>query len=477
MKKLPFVLLTCSLLAINVLIGSAEVRLPSVIGSHMVLQQNSQVNLWGWCSPAEKIVIKTSWDTVTYQTVGESSAKWILKIKTPAAGGPYTITINKTIILDDVMTGEVWLCGGQSNMEWSGDQGLKQSLDEMPNASNRSIRFFYIQKSTSQFPQDNCEGIWKVCTPEEMKHFSALGYFFGKNLQESLNVPVGLINSNWGGTAAEVWTPGPLVDNDPVLKAASQKLNPAPWWPNLPGYTFNAMINPITNFEISGVIWYQGEGNAATYSTYKSLINKMIESWRQAWHKEFPFYYVQIAPFSGYGNYNICALQREAQTGCLSIKRTGMVVISDLVDDLTNIHPVNKIDVAKRLANLALSDNYGKTGIPYKFPLYKSMEVVKDKIRISFENADNGLIVNGKTISEIYIAGDDRQFLPAMSKIEGNGLVVWNKTIKTPVAVRFGFSNSAISNLFSKEGLPVNLFRTDNWDIDTSPVKKQEANR
>jgi len=472
MKKTIYSIVVCLLFTLNAILTPAAIRLPSVLGSHMVLQQKSEVKLWGWCSPAEKITIKTSWDTITYRTTGESSAKWIQKIKTPAAGGPYTITINETTILNDVMIGEIWLCSGQSNMEWGGDQGLKQSLNEAPNANNQNIRFFYISKSTSETPQENCEGSWKVCTPEEMKHFSAIGYFFGKNLQQALNIPVGLINSNWGGTPAQVWTPKNLVENDPELKAASQKLTPAAWWPVLPGLTFNTMINPITNFEISGAIWYQGESNVGTYSTYKQLMSTMIGSWREVWLKDFPFYFVQIAPFSGYGNNNVGALLRETQTSCLSIPKTGMVVVTDLVDDLSNIHPINKIDVASRLANLALSENYGKTGLSYKYPMYKSMKNEKDKIRIQFENADNGLISKDKAITEFYIAGDDHLFLPAFAKIDGNSIIVWNKTVKAPVAVRFGFSNTAIPNLFSKEGLPVNLFRTDSWEIDTTPVKK-----
>ncbi|HZK93915.1 MAG TPA: sialate O-acetylesterase [Prolixibacteraceae bacterium] len=472
MKKTFYTIIVCLLLNFNAILASAAIRLPSIIGSHMVLQQNSEVKLWGWCSPAEKITIKTSWDTITYRATGESSAKWLQKIKTPAAGGPYTITINETTILNDVMIGEIWLCSGQSNMELGGDQGLKQSLNEAPKANNQNIRFFYISKSTSETPQENCEGSWKVCTPEEMKHFSAIGYFFGKNLQQTLNVPVGLINSNWGGSPAEVWTPKNLVENDPELKAASSKLTPAAWWPVLPGLTFNAMINPITNFEISGAIWYQGESNVGTYSTYKQLMNTMIGSWRKAWEKDFPFYFVQIAPFSGYGNNNVSALLRETQTSCLSIPKTGMVVVTDLVDDLSNIHPINKIDVASRLANLALSENYGKTGLAYKFPMYKSMKNEKEKIRIEFENANNGLISKDKVISEFFIAGENHQFLPATAKIDGNSVIVWNKTVKAPVAVRFGFSNTAIPNLFSKEGLPVNLFRTDSWEVDTTPVKK-----
>ncbi|MCX6239359.1 MAG: sialate O-acetylesterase [Bacteroidia bacterium] len=472
MRKSIYAIIACLFLTFNTILSLAAVRLPSILGSHMVLQQNSEVKLWGWCSPAEKITIKTSWDTITYRTIGESSAKWSTKIKTPAASGPYKITINNATVLEDVMIGEIWLCSGQSNMEWGGDQGLKQSLDEAPNANNKNIRFFYISKSTSDFPQENCEGNWKVCTPEEMKHFSAIGYFFGKNLQHALNIPIGLINSNWGGTPAEVWTPKQLVENDPELKAASLKLTRDGRWPILSGYTFNAMINPITNFEISGAIWYQGESNSGTYSTYKQLISTMLGSWRKAWQKDFPFYFVQIAPYSGYGNNNVCALLREAQNSCLSIPKTGMVVISDLVDNLSNIHPVNKIDVASRLANLALSGTYGKTGLTYKYPTYKEMKSEKGKITIQFDNVDNGLISKDKIISECYIAGEDHQFLPAMAKIEGNSLIVWNKTIKGPIAVRFGFSNTAIPNLFSKEGLPVNLFRTDSWEVDTTPVKK-----
>jgi sialate O-acetylesterase len=472
MRKTYSILLVFLSFLLSIPNGVAQVRLPAIIGSHMVLQQKSEVKIWGWCGPGEAIKIKTSWDTTTYKGSSSSPTRWMSKIKTPAAGGPYTITINGTTILEDVMIGENWLCGGQSNMEWSGDQNLKQCLDEMPHATNQKIRFFYVQKSTSDTPQDNCNGSWKVCSPEEMKHFSAVGYFFGKQLQQDLSIPIGLINCNWGGTSAEVWTPKELVENDPILSEASKKIGPLPWWPNLPGEAYNAMISPIKNFEIAGAIWYQGESNSGTASTYKALIEKMVGAWRKDFQKEIPFYYVQIAPFSGYGNYNVDALLREAQTSCLSIPKTGMVVISDLVTDLKNIHPTNKIDVSTRLAKLALSETYGRTGLAYKSPLYKSMQVEKQKIRILFDNAANGLVAKDKVITELYIAGEDKVFQPALGKIEKNTLVVWNKTIKNPVAVRFGFSNDAIPNLFSSEGLPVNIFRTDNWSVDTSKIKK-----
>ena len=455
----------------------AEIKLPSILGSHMVLQQKSEVTLWGWCDPGEQIRIMLDWDTTIYNTKGTNGARWSIKVKTPAAGGPYKIILNgsNTIVLQDVMIGEVWVCSGQSNMEWSGDHQIAQSLEEAPNATKTKIRFFYIPKATSENPQDNCGGSWKVCNPEDMKHFSAIGYFFGKKLQQELHVPIGLINSNWGGTAAEVWTPEEAIKNNPALNAAAQKLREQYFWPKTTGSTYNAMIYPITNFSIAGAIWYQGESNVATYNTYQELFTTMMGCWRQAWKKDFPFYYVQIAPFA-YANKNKaeCALLRETQTKSMTFPNTGMVVVSDLVDDVKNIHPKNKIDVALRLANWALAETYGKKNIVYKSPMYKSMKVEKDKIRIYFDNADNGLISKGGEPTEFYIAGDDQKFLPATAKIDGNTILVSNNDMKNPVAVRFGFSNEALPNLFSKERLPVNLFRTDEWAMPTEPIVQKK---
>ncbi len=451
--------------------GYAEIRLPAIIGSHMVLQQKSEVNVWGWCGPSEKVTVKASWDTVTYVTKGTSGAKWSIKLKTPAAGGPYSITINDRTILEDIMVGEVWLCSGQSNMEWSGDQKLKQSLEEAPKANNQKIRFFYVPKATSDNLQEDLRASWKVCTPEEMIHFSAIGYFFGLKLQKDLNVPVGLINSNWGGTPAEAWTPKEIVEQDPLLKDASLKLNPADWWPITPGAIYPAMIAPLTRFRIAGVIWYQGESNTSTYRTYARLMTKMIGGWRAAWGYNFPFYYVQIAPFS-YGNYNIGALLREQQTALQSVSKTGMVVVHDLVDDVSNIHPVKKMEVAHRLANLALADTYGVSGLEYQYPQYKGMILEKNRVRILFNHVERGLMATAKDLNEFYIAGEDQKFLFASARIEGNTVIVWNKAVKFPVAVRFGFSNTGIPNLFNKEGMPVNLFRTDSWEVKTDAVVK-----
>lgn len=474
MKKNSVLVLLLAFCIGHVSSGFSEIRLPAVLGSHMVLQQKSEVNLWGWSNPGEKIRVMVDWDTTIYHATGLRTAKWSVKIKTPAAGGPYKIILNgnNAIVLEDVMVGEVWLCSGQSNMEWSGSQGLQQSFDEAPHATNTKIRFFYVPKSTADFPQDDCTAEWRVCNPEDMKRFSAIGYFFGKKLQQELNVPVGLINSNWGGTPAEVWTPKELVENDPALKEAAGKVNVTRWWPVQPGDIYNAMIHPLANFAIAGALWYQGESNTGTYATYESLFTMMIGAWRKAWQKDFPFYYVQIAPFAGYGHENVCALLREAQTKSLSYPNTGMVVISDLVDDINDIHPKNKIDVAQRLANLALAETYGKTGLIYKSPRYSRMNIEGGKIRIYFDHAENGLMSKGGAPTEFYIAGADKNFLPAVAKIEGNTVVVSHKDIRNPVAVRFGFNNTAMPNLFSKTGLPVDLFRTDDWPVDTPQVKK-----
>lgn len=466
MKKLLYSLLMAAVAQCASLTASADVRLPAIIGDHMVLQQATEVQLWGWCEPNEKVEIRTGWDTTTYTTKGSSGARWSLKIKTPAAGGPYTININgyNKVTINDVLIGEVWLGSGQSNMEMNYNWGVKRYTGVMDSATNNTIRLFLVPRLTADYPQDDLKGRWVVCTPEEAKRFSMVAFFFGQKLQEELGVPVGLIASSWGGTPAEVWTPADSVASNPVLKEAATKINPSEHWPVKPGATYNAMIHPLTPFTIAGVLWYQGESNVGTWSTYRPLLTSLITSWRSAWGKELPFYYVQIAPYSGYGNANSSALLREAQAQVQAVPHTGMVVTHDLVDDVKDIHPHNKKDVAGRLAAYALAEVYGKKQVAYKTPQYSRMQVEKDRVRLYFEGAGKGLVSKGGALTEFYIAGEDRQFVPASAKIDGNTVVVWSKSVKKPVAVRYGFSSAAMPNLFTKEGLPVAIFRTDNWD-------------
>lgn len=445
----------------------ANIRLPSVIGSNMVLQQKSKVKLWGWCSPSERIVITNSWSNSSDTVYGTRDANWKVSIQTPAAGGPHTITLkgNNTVILENVMIGEVWVCSGQSNMQWSYWNKLKDIEEEFPTAANPNIRFFQVNQATSDYPQDDCLGRWTQCDSNTLKSFSAVGYFFGKRLNKELNVPIGLINSSWGGTPAEVWATKESIESDPVLKTEAAKIPQAAWWPYLPGKTYNAMIAPFTNFSIAGTIWYQGEGNTAIPNTYSKAFTAMIDSWRKAWENEFPFYYVQIAPFAYETKYAGARIQ-EQQTIAMRHKNVGMIVISDLINnDPKELHPANKHDVGYRLANYALSQTYGKTGIAYKHPFFKSMAIAKDKVTVQFDNVPTSLMSKDKTVTEVYVAGADKVFHPAQATIEKDKLVIWSKEVKEPVAVRYAFSNTAIGNLFSKEGLPVGAFRTDDWEL------------
>ncbi len=449
--------------------ATANVRLPSVVGNNMVLQQQSQVKLWGWADPAEKVFITTSWNGKTDSTITTRDAKWQLLVATPAAGGPFTVTIKgrNTITLTNVLVGEVWVCSGQSNMEMSGNWGLKDIKAELPTAYNADIRFFQIPRATAEHPQDDCTAQWTVCDSTTLKAFSAAGYFFGKRLNTAMHVPIGLIEASWGGTPAEVWTPDSVVNSDAVLKEAAAKQVPYEGWPYMPGYTYNAMIAPVVPYSIAGAIWYQGEANVGTAGAYRQLFTSMISAWRKAWNKDFPFYYVQIAPFK-YGSPYVAALLREAQLQSMQLNNTGMAVITDITGDTSDIHPTNKHDVGKRLANWALAKTYSQQDISFTGPLYKSMSIKNNRIIINFYNPEEGIVTKGKRqVTELYIAGRDKIFHKANADIKGNTLVVWSSDIKKPEAVRYAFGNTAIGNLFGLNGLPASPFRTDNWEVDT----------
>lgn len=463
-------LLALSLCSASVMV--AQLRLPAIISSGMVLQQQDSATLWGWAGPSEKVNIITSWNNQRYEVTTDRDAHWRGKVKTPAAGGPYTITIETRgmpIVLEDVLIGEVWVCSGQSNMEWSFYNGEKDTREELPTAANSQIRFFHIPKTTASFPQEDVKAQWRHCDSNSLKGFSAVGYFFGKKLNSTLQVPIGLINASWGGTPAEVWTPASSITSDEALTAAAAKQEPRPWWPYQPGYAYNAMLAPLTSFQIAGAIWYQGEGNTGTNDTYAKLLTAMIDGWRSAWNKPFPFYLVQIAPFK-YGNYNVGALLQEAETKVATHPRTGMVVITDLVDSVTNIHPSHKREVGNRLANMALGENYGKTDIQYKSPSIASAEAVKGKLVLSFNDAPGRLMIRGKSATGFYIADDSGNFMPADAKLDKGKIILSNKAIKEPKYVRYSFSNTETGNVFSVNGLPLAPFRTDTLKVDESKL-------
>ena len=446
--------------------AKANVSLPAIFGDHMVLQQNAEVTIWGWAKPNEEVKVRGSWDQQEVKTVANNLAQWQLKLKTPAAGGPYSITIQgyNTLVLEDVLMGEVWLCSGQSNMEWSAAAGIENGEQAIREADHPEIRFFSVAHKTADAPQLDLEGEWKVSTPESMANFSAVAYFFGKELQQNLNIPVGLINSSWGGTPAEVWTPAYAIAEKKEVAEAAAKLQEVQWGPIAPGKAWNAMVAPLVPFKIAGALWYQGESNTPFPEVYAELLPTMIESWRKEWQDDFPFYFVQIAPYR-YGRPYEGVLLREAQRKSLRVAGTGMVVISD-IGNIEDIHPRNKIEVGKRLANLALNRTYGKEELPASGPLFREMKVEGRKVRLFFDFAESGLLSKGKELTDFEIAGEDQQFVPAKARIDGNTIVLQARSVKKPVAVRFAWSNTAEPNLFNKEGLPASSFRTDDWPIE-----------
>ncbi|MFD0752066.1 sialate O-acetylesterase [Mucilaginibacter calamicampi] len=467
MKKIKYLLplLAVLLCATN---SFALVRVPPIIGSNMVLQQNAKATLWGWGDASERFTVISSWKTTPDEVTSSPAGKWKIQIATPPAGGPYTITLkgrSNTIVLENILIGEVWLCSGQSNMEVSNN---KQIRDELPTAANDKIRFFQVAHASSEYPQEFADGKWVACNEESLKRFSAVAYFFGKKINKELNVPIGLIQSAWSGTPIELWEPQSIIDSDADMIKASKTIKTVTYRPDKPGLIYNSMIAPIISYTIAGTLWYQGEGNVPRAYAYEKMLTGMIADWRTKNGNEFPFYIVQIAPFSGYELPIDAALLYEQQTRTLKYPKTGMVVITDLVDDIKSQHPIDKLTVGNRLANLALADTYKKP-IPlpeYRNPMFNRMEISKGKATLYLDYAPNGFMLKGdaKKATEFTIAGEDHNFVPADEvKLDKGKIVVSSKAVPNPVAVRFSFTNIAMSNLFNKEGLPVNPFRTDDW--------------
>lgn len=447
--------------------ANAYIRIPDIFSDNMVLQQQTTIHFYGFSDPGQKISVVAGWNKDTLKTTTLSGARWTVDLKTPNSGGPYQITIiaDSTITIKNVLIGEVWICSGQSNMEFSADWHLNNYQEEISNANHPEIRFFHIQKITAPYPQQEVHGRWEVCTPQTMHSFSAAGYFFGRSLNENLHQPVGLIESCWGGTPVGTWTPDEVFKRNERLATSAAVITPTPWWPVLPGIAYNAMIAPITNFPIAGAIWYQGESNVPNADTYEETFSEMIHAWREIWKKDFPFYFVQIAPFNygkGYGSAQV----REAQLQTYrQVPNTGMVVVTDITGDTNDIHPKDKQDVGKRLAAWALAKTYGKESINYSGPLYRSLEVKEGKAIIHFDFANAGLVKKGDLLTDFLIAGDDHQFFPAKAVIVDSTVIVYSTKVPHPAAVRMGFTNTAIPNLFNKAGLPASPFRTDDWEL------------
>jgi sialate O-acetylesterase len=427
--------------------AQADVTLPKVIGTHMVLQRDRPLPIWGWAAPGEEVTVKL--DEATATATADAQGNW--KVVLPAVkadGKSHCMAINgkNKIELDDILIGEVWIGSGQSNMEFTlaGSTGSKEA---MAAANCPQIRLLHVEKVQTPQPAKDIVlagggkgSAWKVCTPESVPNFSAVLYYFGQRLHKDLDVPLGLINSSWGGSPIEPWT---------VAEGKG-------------GGMYNAMIAPLEPFAIRGAIWYQGESNMANGLQYYDKMKALIDGWRQVWGQDFPFYFVEIAPWSGY-QASLPPLW-EGQAATLKIPGTGMAVATDLVDNITDIHPKNKFDVGNRLALWALAKDYGKNDLVYSGPLYKSMKVEGNKIRLTFAHVGGGLKSrDGKPLSEFQIAGADGKFIPAQATIDGDTVVVEAKEVTAPTQARFGWRNVANPNLANKEGLPASPFQTCGW--------------
>lgn len=635
---------------------SADVRLPTVFSDNMVLQQQRDIPVWGWAEPGERVTVSGSWNDAGVSTKTDSDGRWRVNIETPKASGPYTLTIKgqNTVRLENVLVGEVWICSGQSNMEMglqreTWQKGVFNYKTEIAAANYPAIRLFTVPKVAAEKPQKDCVGSWSACSPESIARFSATAYFFGRTLHQELGVPLGLLHTSWGGSAAEAWMSPAALKAFPEFEQAIELVkkgdfeaskkeferNLADWWKfveasdagmanhwdnprthvsdwktmsipqvweettgmeNLDGvvwfkknvaipqawagkeltlklgpiddmdvvwfnghkigehselgywdtprnypvpasvvqfgentitvrvvdntgsgglwgsddqytigpsdqndkaiaiagdwfykigldpagktpmptaptaardqYTptmlYNGMLSPVMPYGMRGVIWYQGETNTGRAYQYRRLFPALIRNWRNDWGQgDFPFYFVQIAPYN-YGTEGICPELQEAQMITLfSVGHTGMAVTAD-IGNINDIHPRNKQLVGERLALWALAKTYDKDCI-FSGPLYKSMRVEQNKIRLEFHYVGAGLMPLGGPLTHFTIAGEDKKFVPAEAEIDNNTIVVFSSQVDNPVAVRYAWSNTAVGNLYNRDMLPASPFRTDSW--------------
>ncbi len=450
---------------------SGEVKLPAIFGDNMVLQQKTDAAIWGTAEKNATVKVITSWNNKYYTVRAGSDGKWKVKVSTPSAGGPYEVTVSdgRTLKLKNVMIGEVWVCSGQSNMEMPVkgyfNQPVKGSNEAIATSSNPSIRLFTVVKATSMQPSEDFTGSWQNCEPENVSEFSATAYFFGMFLNKTLNVPVGLINTSWGGTRIEPWMSESGIKKFDFVPLPD-KNQQGTLSPQTPTVLFNAMINPMVGYGIRGAIWYQGESNRNEADKYVLLLPGMVENWRSVWGiGDFHFYYVQIAPFDyGTGGLNSAYLREAQLKASTAIPGIGMACIMDL-GEKDNIHPADKRTGSERLALLALSDTYGKKGFASSGPVLKEMNIEGPIVKLSFNSAVNGLTSFGKELNCFEVAGTNKRFFPAKAFITSTGITLMSPDVSEPVAVRYAFKDFITGDLFNTEGMPASSFRTDDWSF------------
>lgn len=480
----------------------SQLRLPAIFSDNMVLQQGMSVPVWGWAADNETVTVGFGSQEVTTKP---RDGKWMVHLKNLKPGEPRTLTVKgfKTLQFTNVLVGEVWLCSGQSNMEWT----LARSHEPdaaIANSRNPAIRLFQVPHTKAASPLPDIEGNrpqWREASPESVPGFSAVGYYFGRELHRNLGVPIGLIQSTWGGSPAEVWMRREVLESEPryqpvleehakhwknyetslaqyerkreeARRTGSKEKLTAPRAPWKPTELYNGMIAPIVPYGIKGVIWYQGESNArrGTSVLYRELFPDLIRNWRSDWGQgDFPFLFVQLAPFKDIQQYpseSDWAQLRESQlTTMKKVRKTGMAVITDLGDE-KDIHPRWKAPVGERLARFARVIAYGEKIVP-SGPIYRSAKRKGDRIILSFDHVGSGLVSKGGALKGFSIAGPDREFVWARAEIlPDNRIAVWSPNVPEPVAVRYGWADYPVVNLWNREGLPASPFRTDDFPLE-----------
>jgi sialate O-acetylesterase len=480
--------------------GFAEVRLPNVLSSHAVLQRDAPIHIWGWSNPEETITVR--FHDQTRSTAANDIGIWSLWLTPEHAGGPYTLTAqgSSTVTLTDILVGDVWLASGQSNMEiplngFPGNAVIKNAQQEIAQANLPTVRLLRVEKKSSYFPLDDISATWTECTPQTAADFSAVAYFFGREINSKEHVPIGLIDSTWGGTPVESWISMDGISSDAGLMplfanwaqftdgltnreliltkekhedaAAAQANQPKPqhpWHPDgiswAPASLFNGMIAPEVPYTMKGVIWYQGETNSDPKRAplYAKLFPALIADWRAKWQEgDFPFFYVQISNFNSPNE--DWGMIRDAQRRTLSVANTAMAVSLD-VGQKDNVHPPDKQTVGGRLALAARALVYGEPQLEYSGPLYRTATAEGSTMRIWFNHAKSGLSSKG-ALAGFEIAGTDGKFVPATAKIDGETVVVQAEGVNKPKAVRYGWSSFTDANLFNKDGLPASTFTTE----------------
>jgi sialate O-acetylesterase len=503
-----FVVLVSCLFLLFAAAVSAEVKPSALFSDHMVLQSGMTVPVWGTASPGE--VVKVTLNGQSQTATAGPDGKWMVRLGKLKAGGPWEMQIEgkNTITVKDVLVGEVWVGSGQSNMAFTVSKkaapyaGMLDEEKEIAAANHPTIRMFTVKERKAYTPQDDVAGEWKICSPETVPGFSAVGYLFARDLQAKLNVPVGILTVAYGASTAEAWVPREAVAADPQMKPmldkfdaleeffkthpgaknedappGPQTLNARPPRPgpfrdpvqdqHEPTVLFNGMLHSVIPYAIRGAIWYQGEsitGGKAGLALYPYVMETMVTQWRALWGEgDFPFYAVQLPALKNVSNN---PLVREGQARILSLPNSGLAVTID-VGDPDNVHPKNKAPVGERLMLIAMANVYGRK-LEYSGPRYKSMKVKGNAIRIGFTHVDGGLAAKDGPLKWFQIAGDDHQFVDAEATITGKTVIVKSDKVAKPAAVRYAWDNYPIGcNLFNAAGLPAAPFRTDAWDAMT----------